>query len=242
MLEEIKPHLADLRKRLGWSMVALIISFIICFFFWETILEWMLVPLKEALPQGSNVIFTKIGEAFFVALKVSFFAGLILALPIIFWQLWLFIAPGLYENEKMLILPFVIFGTIMFILGALFAYYIVFPFGFSYLINFGTQLFTALPSISEYVGFFTKLMIGFGISFELPVVTFFLAKLGLITDQTLKQYFKIAVVLIFVLAAILTPPDVVSQILMAIPLVALYGLSILIAQAINPEKIIKEEE
>ncbi len=242
MFEELKPHLAELRKRLLISVAVLFVMFVICFGFWEHILDWMIVPLKEALPQGSNVIFTKVGEAFFTALKVSFFAAIICSLPVIFWQLWLFIAPGLYEHEKKLVLPFVIGATGMFILGAMFAYYVVFPYGFSYLINFGSQLFTALPSIGEYVGFFTKLMFGFGIAFELPVITFFLAKLGLVTDESLKSFFKYAIIIIFAVAALLTPPDVLSQLLMAGPLIILYGVSIFIAKMVNPAKKDKDDE
>ncbi len=242
MFEELKPHLAELRKRLLISIATVFVMFIICFGFWEHILNWMIVPLKEVLPAGSNVIFTKVGEAFFTALKVSFFAAIIFSLPVIFWQLWLFVAPGLYEHEKRFVLPFVISSTVMFVAGALFAYYVVFPFGFHYLINFGSQLFTALPSIGEYVGFFTKLMFGFGIAFELPVITFFLATLGLVTDETLKNFFKYAIIIIFAIAALLTPPDVLSQLLMAGPLVILYGVSIIIARIINPAKQIDEEE
>ncbi|MRJ03023.1 MAG: twin-arginine translocase subunit TatC [Epsilonproteobacteria bacterium] len=241
MFEELKPHLEELRRRLIISIATLFVMFIISFGFWEYILDWMLVPLKEALPPGSNVIFTRVGEAFFTALKVSFFTAIIFSLPIIFWQLWLFVAPGLYEHEKRFVLPFVLSATAMFIGGALFAYYIVFPFGFSYLINFGSQLFTAMPSIGEYVGFFTKLMFGFGIAFELPVITFFLATLGLVTDRTLKEFFKYAIIIIFALAALLTPPDVLSQLLMAGPLIILYGVSILIARLINPESDGEEE-
>ncbi|MGP1580968.1 MAG: twin-arginine translocase subunit TatC [Wolinella sp.] len=235
MFDEIKPHIQELRTRLINAIIALFVAFFICFFFWEGILEWMIAPLKSALPAGSNVIFTEVGEAFFTAIKVSFFSAFMFSLPVIFWQLWLFVAPGLYQNEKMLILPFVFFGTLMFVLGALFAYYIVFPFGFTYLINFGSTLFTALPSVGFYVTFFAKLMIGFGIAFELPVATFFLAKMGLVTDRTLRDFFKYAVVLIFILAAILTPPDVITQFMMAIPLIFLYWVSILIAKFINPD-------
>ncbi|BCD61963.1 MULTISPECIES: twin-arginine translocase subunit TatC [Nitratiruptor] len=241
MFEELKPHLAELRKRLLISIATIFVMFVISFGFWEHILDWMIMPLKEALPPGSNVIFTKVGEAFFTALKVSFFAALIFSLPVIFWQLWLFIAPGLYEHEKKFVLPFVISATTMFVLGALFAYYVVFPFGFSYLINFGSQLFTALPSIGEYVGFFTKLMFGFGLAFELPVITFFLASLGLVTDESLKSFFKYAIIIIFAVAALLTPPDVLSQLLMAGPLVILYGVSIIIARIINPASKNEEE-
>ena len=191
----------------------------------------MTTPLKQALPVGSNIVFTQVQEPFFTAMKVAFFAGLILALPVIFWQFWLFVAPGLYENEKKYVIPFVISATFMFICGAAFCYYVVVPLGFQFLINFGGQLFTAMPSIGEYVGFFTKILIAFGISFELPVITFFLAKIGLIDDLILKKYFRYAIIIIFTFSAIVTPPDVLSQFLMAVPLLGLYGLSILIAKS-----------
>ncbi|MBX7490910.1 twin-arginine translocase subunit TatC [Helicobacter turcicus] len=237
MLEDLKPHIQDLRRCLIRIAIALLITFSVAFYFWEIILNWMVEPLSSALPNGrESVIFTQVGEAFFTALKVAFFSGFIFALPVIFWQIWAFVAPGLYDNEKRLVIPFVIFGTFFFLCGCAFAYYIAFPIGFGYLINFGSQLFTALPSIGEYVGFFAKLMIGFGVSFELPVITFFLAKIGLVTDKTLKDYFKFAIVFIFILAAILTPPDVLSQFLMAIPLTLLYGISIIIAKMVNPYK------
>ena len=127
----------------------------------------------------------QVGGAFFVALKVSFFAGILIAMPVILWQIWQFIAPGLYENEKKMVLPFVIGGSVMFLVGVLFAYYIVTPFGFQFLITFGSFLYTPLINIEDYVGFFTKIMFGFGLAFELPVFAYFLALLGLITDKTL---------------------------------------------------------
>ena len=236
MFEELKPHLAELRKRLAISMGTIFILFFVMFAFWEPILDWMIMPLKEVLPEGSNVIFTKVQEPFFTALKVAFFTGFIASLPIIFWQLWLFVAPGLYENEKKMVVPFVAGATVMFLIGSSFCYYVVIPFGFDFLINFGAQLFTALPSIGEYVSFFTKLLLGFGLAFELPVITFFLAAMGLVTDQTLIGFFRYALVLIFLLSALLTPPDLLTQFLMAGPMILLYGVSILIAKKINPEK------
>ncbi|MCH5323232.1 MAG: twin-arginine translocase subunit TatC [Helicobacter sp.] len=242
MFDDLKPHIRDLRKCLMKIAIALVIAFGVAFYFWEVILNWMVTPLISTLPHGKDdIIFTEVGETFFTALRVSFFASFILALPVIFWQVWVFIAPGLYDNEKRFVIPFVLFATLFFISGCAFAYYIAFPIGFAYLIGFGSQEYTALPKIADYVGFFTKLMVGFGISFELPVVTFFLAKIGLVSDKTLKDYFKYAIVFIFVLAAILTPPDILSQFLMAIPLVLLYGLSILIARLINPHKEMDEE-
>ena len=202
----------------------------------------MTAPLTQVLPKGSTVVFTKLQEPFFTALKVAFFTGFIASLPVVFWQIWLFVAPGLYENEKKMILPFVFGATTMFLLGGAFAYYIVIPFGFTFLVNFGSQLFTALPSIGEYVGFFTKLMIGFGIAFELPVITFFLASIGLVTDKTLKEFFRYALVIIFLLSAILTPPDVLTQFLMAGPMILLYALSIYIAKVVNPDKEQEQEK
>jgi len=236
MFEELKPHLAELRKRLAIAVGTVIVMFFVMFYFWEPLLAWMTAPLVEVLPKGSSIIFTKVQETFFTALKVSFFAGFMVSLPVIFWQLWLFVAPGLYENEKKMVIPFVTGATVMFLLGAAFCYYVVIPYGYSFLINFGSQLFTALPSIGEYVSFFTKLILGFGIAFELPVVTFFLAAMGLVTDQTLIGFFRYALVIIFMASALLTPPDVLTQFLMAGPMILLYGVSILIARKINPEK------
>ncbi len=208
--------------------------------------------LKESLQQLNNnidkssfdgqITTHQVGGAFFVALKVSFFAGLLGALPFVLYQIWLFIAPGLYDNEKKMILPFVLGGSFMFMVGILFAYYVVTPFGFQFLITFGSFLYTPLINIEDYVGFFTKILMGFGIAFELPVIAYFLAVLGLVTDKTLKDFFKYAVIIIFVLAALLTPPDVLTQLLMAVPLILLYGLSILIVKYVNPYVDEDEEE
>ncbi len=242
MFEELKPHIAELRKRLGISIATVIIMFFVCFTYWEPLLSWMIAPLKTALPSTSHIIFTRVQEPLFTAIKVSFFASFIVSLPIIFWQLWLFISPGLYDNEKRMILPFVFSATFMFLLGSAFCYFVTIPFGFAFLINFGGKLFTALPSIGEYVGFFTKLLIGFGIAFELPVLTFFLAKLGFVTDKTLTGYFRYAIVIIFVVSALLTPPDVLTQLLMAGPLILLYGMSIVVAKMVNPAEDEPEED
>jgi len=242
MFEDIKPHLVELRKRLGISVVTVLVMFFVMFSVWQPILEWMTQPLTAVLPKGSSVVFTKLQEPFFTALKVAFFTGFIASLPMIFWQLWMFVAPGLYDHEKKMVLPFVLGATTMFISGGAFAYYVVVPFGFTFLVNFGSQLFTALPSIGEYVGFFTKLILGFGLAFELPVITFFLASIGLVTDKTLKEFFRYALVVIFLVSALLTPPDVLTQFLMAGPMILLYALSIFIAKVVNPYKEETEED
>ena len=244
MLEEIKPHIAELRSRLIKIVIIYFIFFLLAFIFWKDIFAWMSAPLLEALKldKNSQIIFTGLAEPFFTAVKISLFAGFFFSLPFILYQVWAFIAPGLYEHEKKLIIPFVFWGTVMFIIGAAFAYYVVFPVGFKVLVTFGGSEFTAMPRISEYVSFFGKLMLGFGIAFELPVVTYFLAKLGLVTDKTLIEFSRYAIVIIFILAAILTPPDLFSQIAMATPLLILYGVSILIAKIVNPEKESKKEK
>lgn len=249
MFEDLRPHLIELRKRLGISVGSVIVMFFVMFFFHEPILEWMVAPLNTALIEVGKksviaadgmVTTSQVGGAFFVALKVSFFAGLLASLPIILSQLWLFIAPGLYANEKKMIMPFILGGTIMFAVGVGFAYYIVTPFGFDFLITFGSFKFTPLINIEDYVGFFTKIMFGFGLAFELPVFAYFLALLGLIDDKQMIAFFKYAIIIIFIVAALLTPPDVLTQMLMAGPLIILYGISILIVRAVNPAP--KEED
>lgn len=234
MFEELKPHLVELRKRLIICALAILVCFFISFGFWKIILKFMTQPLMDVMPAGSAMIYTGVAEAFFTAMKVSFFVSLLASLPIIFWQFWLFVSPGLYENEKKYVIPFVISASFMFFIGSAFCYYVVIPIAYTFLINFSGELFTAMPKISEYVGFFSKFIIAFGISFELPVVTFFFAKLGMVNDKTLSDFFRYAVVAIFIFAAIMTPPDVLSQLLLAFPLVILYGLSILIAKMVNP--------
>ncbi|QFR48564.1 twin-arginine translocase subunit TatC [Sulfurimonas lithotrophica] len=249
MFDDLKPHLVELRKRLAISVGSLIVMFFVMFYFHEPILNWMIEPLNQALIEVGKksvhaadgmVTTTQVGGAFFVALKVAFFAAIFGALPIILSQIWMFIAPGLYANEKKMIIPFIFGGTSMFAVGVLFAYYVVTPFGFDFLITFGSFKFTPLINIEDYVGFFTKIMFGFGLAFELPIFAYFLALLGMINDRQMAEFFKYAIVIIFIVAALLTPPDVLTQLLMAGPLIILYGFSILIVRLVNPAP--KEEE
>ena len=251
MFDDLKPHLVELRKRLGISVGSLIVMFFVMFYFHEPILEWMVEPLNTALIEVGKksvhaaegmVTTSQVGGAFFVALKVAFFAAIVASIPIILSQLWMFVAPGLYASEKKMIIPFILGGTTMFLVGVLFAYYVVTPFGFDFLITFGSFKFTPLINIEDYVGFFTKIMFGFGIAFELPVFAYFLALLGLVNDKQMIAFFKYAVVIIFMVAALLTPPDVLTQLLMAGPLIILYGLSILIVKAVNPAEDEEEED
>ncbi len=246
MFEDLKPHLADLQKRLIIIALTLLVMFFVCFSYYEPILNWILAPIEATLPTGSKMIAIELGETFFTAVMVSIFAAFFISLPVIFWQLWLFLAPALYSNEKKILVPFVMGATIMFVMGAMFSYYIVVPLGFEFLVEFGSTVVSITPSIGAYVSFFIKIVFGFGIAFELPVITFFLAVIGVVNDQMLKDFFRYAIVLIFIIAAVLTPPDVVSQLLMAAPLIILYGISIIIAKIFNPadkeEKYEEEDE
>ena len=251
MFDDLKPHLIELRKRLGISVASLIVMFFVMFYFHEPILTWMIEPLNVALLEVGKksvhaadgmVTTSQVGGAFFVALKVAFFASIMASIPVILSQIWLFIAPGLYANEKKMLIPFIVGGTTMFLVGVLFAYYVVTPFGFDFLITFGSFKFTPLINIEDYVGFFTKILFGFGLAFELPVFAYFLALLGLVDDEQMKAFFKYAVVIIFMVAALLTPPDVLTQLLMAGPLIILYGLSILIVKYVNPMEPTDEDE
>jgi len=251
MFDELRPHLVELRKRLGISVGSLAVMFFVMFYFHEPLLNWLVAPLDSALIQvgktsihaADGMITTgQVGGAFFVALKVAFFASILGALPIILAQLWMFVAPGLYANEKKMLIPFIVGGSGMFFVGVAFAYYVVTPFGFDFLIAFGSFKFTPLINIEDYVGFFTKIMFGFGLAFELPIFAYFLALLGLVDDRQMRDFFKYAVVIIFIVAALLTPPDVLTQLLMAIPLVMLYGISILIVRAVNPAGPLEEED
>ena len=231
MFDDLRPHLIELRKRLGISVLTIIVFAFVAFGFNEQIITFAKEPLM-GIVDGDPFI-GGIG-IFFTALKISIFTGFLFALPVVFSQLWAFIAPGLYDNEKKYVLPFVTISTFMFFLGASFAYYLVIPLGFEFLWMFAGNLVNFLQTLDEYIGIFTKILFGFGVAFELPVILFFLGVLGLVDDKNLKDFFGYAVLIIFVFAAILTPPDVITQLLMAGPLILLYGLSIVIVRMVNP--------
>ena len=220
-------HLEELRKRLITCFIATGIGFVISYGFKERLFEILVRPLILVMESGDKLIFTGLPEAFFTYLKVSLLTGLMLAAPVIIYQFWMFVVPGLYEKERRLMIPIVFLSSFFFVGGALFGYFIVFPFGFKFFLGFATETIRPLPSMREYLSFSSKLLLAFGLSFELPLVLTFLAKLGLITVDFLKKNRKYALLLFFVGAAILTPPDVVTQIMLALPLMALYELSIL---------------
>ncbi len=220
-------HLEELRKRLIVCFIAVAIGFVLSYGFKEKLFGILVGPLVKVMDPGQTLIYTGLPEAFFTFLKVSFLAGLILASPVIIYQFWMFVAPGLYDKEKKLLLPIVLLSTLFFVGGALFGYFIVFPWGFKFFLGFATENIRPMPSMKEYLGFSSKLLLAFGLVFELPLVITFLARLGLVTVKFLKKNRKYAVLIFFAGAAILTPPDVVTQIMMALPLMLLYEVSII---------------
>jgi sec-independent protein translocase protein TatC len=235
-------HLEELRKRLVTCAITVGIGFVVAYIFSEKLFQYLVLPLKEVMPEGDQLIFTNLPEMFFAYIKVSIIAAILGTAPFLFYQLWLFIAPGLYQKEKKLVLPFVIISSILFVGGSLFGYFIVFPFGFKFFIGFSNELVKALPSVKQYLSLSVKLLIAFGLVFELPVVIFFLTKIGLVTPDVLKKKRKYAILLTFVIGSILTPPDVITQCMMAGPLIVLYEVGIWVSQAAYRKKQETQED
>jgi sec-independent protein translocase protein TatC len=224
-------HLEDLRWCLLWSLLAILIAAGLCYFFSDLIFSFIVAPLRQSLRPGQNLIGTGVTEAFFIEIKIALAAGLVLACPFIFYQIWRFVAPGLSGGEKRLVAPFVLCATLFFLGGAYFCYRIVLPIAFKYFIEqYDTIGVTPAIRIGEYFTFFFRMVLAFGVTFELPVVTFFLVRLGLCDYRFMLRSFRYAIVVIVILAAMLTPtPDIINQSLLAVPMLLLYVLSIGVA-------------
>lgn len=234
-------HLEELRRRLVICAIAVGIGFIISYVFAKQLFSFLVLPLTKVLPDDSRLIFTNLPEMFIAYIKVALVAGIILAIPIIFYQLWMFLAPALFRKEKRYIIPFVLFSSILFAAGALFGYLVVFPYGFKFFVSFATEDIQALPSVKQYFSFAIRLLLAFGLVFEMPVVVLFLTKIGLITPDSMKKFRKFAILCSFILSAILTPPDVATQLMMALPIIILYEISIFLSKAIYRKKEEKSE-
>lgn len=219
-------HLEELRTRLIRCFIAIAIGAAAAYGFKEVIFTILTQPLIDVLPKGDAIIFTGLPEAFFTYLKVSLLAGLLLASPVIIFEIWMFIAPGLYKREKRMMAPAILLSVVFFTGGAVFGYFFVFPFGFKFFLGFASESLRALPTMREYISFASKLLMAFGLAFELPIFITILAAMGLVTPAFLRKNRKFAVVFFFIFGAILTPPDVVTQILLATPMVLLYELGI----------------
>ncbi len=232
----LTSHLGEIRTRLIRVIVLLSVLFVICFYLSESILDIIRKPINEY-----NLIFISPTEGFFAHLKLAFFSALALSIPFILYHLWEFISPGLKIKERRHTLPFVIFSTISFIIGALFAYYLILPLGLRFLLTYKTSALTPNITIGYYISFTIRLILVFGIIFELPLIILFLTKIGIVKPPVLIKNRKYAILIIFIISAILTPPDVVTQILMAIPLIFLYEISVIVCRITYRQKQMGKE-
>ncbi|MDK8873563.1 MULTISPECIES: twin-arginine translocase subunit TatC [Paracoccus] len=257
-------HLAELRTRLIWSVLAFVVAMVLCYTVWNPIYNFLTRPICHALEtrgQECGLILLKLQEGFFVAIQISFLGGFVLAFPIIAYQLWRFVAPGLYRSEKAAFLPFLVASPVMFMIGAAFAYYIILPMAYDFFLGF-QQGPLALPddpaaaaeqnphlagivfqgSVSEYLTLTTKFILAFGLSFQLPVALTLMGKAGLVSSEGLGSVRRYAIVVILILAAIVTPPDVISQIVLFTVIYGLYEVSIFLVRRIEKKRELEERE
>ena len=234
----LMQHLEELRKRIVRAFGAWFVAFMVCYNYAEQMYLLISKPLRDALPAGTKLVFLTATEPFFAYLKIGAFAGLLVALPVIFWQLWGFIAPGLYAHEKRYVIPFVILSSGCFIAGTAFGFIVAFPLMFGFLVQAGTAGGEVVPMLSmgSYLSLAGQMLLAFGITFELPIVIFFLARIGVVDYPLLARNRKYALLVCFILGAIFSPPDVVSQTVLAVPMFILYEVGIWLAYFFGKKK------
>lgn len=244
-------HLVELRSRLLYAAVGFILAFFVSFYFAQNIFDFLAAPLADVLAEMGEqrrFIYTDLTEVFFTQVKVAAFGAMCISFPVIAGQLWAFIAPGLYKNEKQAFLPFLIATPVMFVVGASFVYYVLMPFAWRFFLGFettggsGTLPIELEAKVGDYVGLVMKLVFAFGFCFELPVLLTLLAKVGIISSQGLKDKRRYAIVGVTILAAIVTPPDAFSMFALAVPMIALYELSIVLARLVEKKRAEAEAE
>jgi sec-independent protein translocase protein TatC len=229
-------HLEDLRKRLVWSLGAVFIAVIPAFMFARPIYAFLSKPLTQYLPEGIKLVYTGITEPFMLYMKVAFVSSLFVSCPFIFYQIWKFVAPGLYQKEKKYVWPFVFFTSAFFMGGAAFGYYVAFPFACKFFLNMGGD-FSPMITVETFFGVTLKVLLGIGLVFEMPTLIFFLAKMGIVTSRWMIKNFKFAVLAVFIIAAVITPtPDIINQSMIAAPMLVLYTISIGVAFLFGKEK------
>ena len=239
----LMQHLEELRKRIVRAFVAWFVAFMVCYSFAEQMYLQISKPLREALPAGTKLVFITATEPFFAYLKIGAFAGLLVALPVIFWQLWGFIAPGLYAHEKRYVIPFVVLSTGCFFAGTAFGFIVAFPLMFGFLVQAGTAGGEVVPMLSmgSYLSLAGQMLLAFGITFELPIVIFFLARMGVVDYSMLARNRKYALLGCFILGAIFSPPDVISQSVLAVPMFLLFEVGIWLAYFFGKKKAPAED-
>ena len=240
----LTEHLGELRKRLVIAAGAWLVAFLACYSYGELIFSYVADPVRSALPEGSSLVFINATEPFFTILKVSALAGLVVAFPIIIWQTWNFVAPGLYANEKRMVIPFVLFSSLCFGTGTYFGFTLVFPMVFTFLVTYGTSVggVQAMLSMGAYLTLATRLLLAFGLVFELPIVIFFLARIGIVDYKWLGRNRKYALLIAFITGAVLTPPDIFSQASIALPFIILYEVGIIVARLFGKKKAVTTED
>ncbi|MBF0157615.1 MAG: twin-arginine translocase subunit TatC [Magnetococcales bacterium] len=235
-------HLIELRNRLMVSVLAVLVGFLGCYFFAEEIFEFLVEPLRAASGEELKMVYTGLAEAFFTYMKVAFFAGLFLAMPLIIYQFWAFVAPGLYRHERRAVLPFLLVAPLLFFAGGGLAYQFVFPPAFKFFLAFATPFIEPLLSLREYLSLVITLIFAFGMSFELPVIMLLLIRVGVLSTEALIKKRKYSIILAFVIGGILTPPDPFTQSMLAVPLLAMYEISIFLGKRIERAREKREEE
>ena len=230
-------HLDELRKRIVQACIGVAVGVLVGFAFINPIVNFILKPTQRVLPAGSRMIYTQPGEAFGLYVQIGLIVGVVLATPWIMYQVWLFIAPGLYANEKKLAIPFVLMSTIGFVVGATFNHYIIFPVMITFFASFNTSDLVFMPRLEDVFDLYTKMLIGMGLVFQMPTIIYFLAKMRLVTAGFLWKHTKYAILIIFIVAAVITPTgDMITQTIFAAPMLGLYALSILIAWLVAPKR------
>jgi sec-independent protein translocase protein TatC len=236
-------HLDELRKRLVNSAIAIGVGVVVCFAFVQQIFNFLLGPTRAALPPGVKMIYTQPGEAFGMYMWVSLIAGFVVAAPYIMYQVWMFIAPGLYSKEKRMAYPFVLFTTLGFIGGAAFNHWVAFPFLMRFFAQFNGTDLLFMPRLEDTFDLYSKMLLGMGVIFQLPTIVFFLAKMGLVTAGFLWKHGKYAILIAYIIAAVITPTgDPVNQTIFAAPMIILYFLSIIIAWVVGPKRKKNDED
>ena len=233
----VREHLLELRNRLIHCIVAVLVGFFACYSFSAQLFDWLAAPLQDALnalPDGGTMMFTNATEGFMVDMRIALVAGVLLASPYVFYQLWSFVAPGLYPEERRNIIPLTMGSALLFLTGAAFCYFGAFPVAFKFFMSFTRPGIRAAITLDSYLGFSLRMILAFGIIFQMPLVSYFLAKIGLINAGLLRAWRKYAIVGNFIVAAIVTPPDIFSQLFMVGPLLLLYELSIWVCTLAKP--------
>ena len=236
----LMDHLTELRKRLIWSFICILLIFIVCFYFADELFAFLAYPLINLLDtdNGQGFIYTALQEAFFTELKIAFFFALFISFPLVSIQIWKFIAPGLYKNEKKAFLPFLVSTPLLFFAGGSMVYYLIAPLAWKFFLSYQNLNSSGIPirleaKMGEYLSLMMRFIFAFGLAFQLPVILGLLAKVNIVTYQSLKKFRKYAIVIAFLAAAFLTPPDPFSQISLALPIIILYEISIFIAKRIQ---------